>query len=85
MVNNQLLTLIFRAKLGVGLLSGKYSQPPEAEKNDECQGVSPRMFKNLIGRGHAGFSSNRQQDAQEFILHLINILEVIPNFFTISE
>lgn len=35
------------------------------------------MFKNLIGRGHPGFSSNRQQDAQEFILHLINILDVI--------
>lgn len=65
-----------RAKLGVGLLSGKYSAP-KSEKDDEGrQGIAPRMFKHLIGRGHAGFMSNRQQDAQEFILHLINILDV---------
>ncbi|KAJ8680108.1 hypothetical protein QAD02_015895 [Eretmocerus hayati] len=64
------------AKLGVGLLSGKYSQPPETKTDDEGrQGIPPRMFKNLVGRGHPGFSSNRQQDAQEFILHLINILD----------
>ncbi|XP_008209827.1 ubiquitin carboxyl-terminal hydrolase 5 isoform X2 [Nasonia vitripennis] len=64
------------AKLGVGLLSGKYSQQPESKTDDENrQGIPPRMFKNLIGRGHPGFSSNRQQDAQEFILHLINILD----------
>ncbi|XP_023247386.1 ubiquitin carboxyl-terminal hydrolase 5 isoform X2 [Copidosoma floridanum] len=65
------------AKLGNGLLSGKYSQPPdESNKNDDGrQGISPRMFKNLIGRGHPGFMSNRQQDAQEFLLHLINALD----------
>lgn len=34
------------------------------------------MFKTLVGRGHHGFSSNRQQDVQEFILHIINIIEV---------
>lgn len=34
------------------------------------------MFKTLIGRGHADFSSSKQQDAQEFFLHLINVLEV---------
>ncbi|XP_015111541.1 ubiquitin carboxyl-terminal hydrolase 5 [Diachasma alloeum] len=64
------------AKLGVGLLSGKYSVAPEAEKEDGGrQGVPPRMFKSLIGKGHPGFSSTRQQDAQEFFLHLINILD----------
>lgn len=34
------------------------------------------MFKALISKGHPEFSSNRQQDAQEFFLHLINLVEV---------
>ncbi|KAF7995301.1 hypothetical protein HCN44_005961 [Aphidius gifuensis] len=38
------------SKLGCGLLSD-YNR----------QGISPRMFENLISRGHPGFSSNRQQ------------------------
>ncbi|XP_053985117.1 ubiquitin carboxyl-terminal hydrolase 5 [Hylaeus anthracinus] len=64
------------AKLGIGLLSGKYSVPPNTNNEDESrQGIPPRMFKTLIGRGHPGFSSNRQQDAQEFFLHLINIID----------
>lgn len=36
------------------------------------------MFKALIGKGHPEFSTNRQQDAQEFFLHLINMVEVRP-------
>jgi ubiquitin carboxyl-terminal hydrolase 5/13 len=76
--------LTFRAKLGLGLLSGKYSKPPPAEVsgakqiNDELQpGISPHMFKSLIGKGHPLFSTKRQQDAQEFFLHFINTLEVL--------
>lgn len=34
------------------------------------------MFKTLVGKGHPEFSTKRQQDAQEFFLHIINILEV---------
>uniref|UniRef100_A0A8C9TRM6 Ubiquitin carboxyl-terminal hydrolase n=1 Tax=Scleropages formosus TaxID=113540 RepID=A0A8C9TRM6_SCLFO len=37
--------------------------------------IAPRMFKALIGRGHPEFSTNRQQDAQEFLLHFINMVE----------
>lgn len=33
------------------------------------------MFKNLIGKNHKDFSSKQQQDAQEFLLHVINELE----------
>ncbi|CAD1472008.1 unnamed protein product, partial [Heterotrigona itama] len=66
---------IKRAKLGIGLLSGKYSVPPNTNHEHESrQGIPPRMFKTLVGRGHPGFSSNRQQDAQEFFLHIINII-----------
>lgn len=39
-------------------------------------GIAPRMFKALVGRGHPEFSTNRQQDAQEFFLYFINMVEV---------
>lgn len=34
------------------------------------------MFKAFVSRSHPEFSSNRQQDAQEFFLHLVNLVEV---------
>lgn len=43
----------------------------------ELPGIKPHMFKNLIGQGHPEFSTKKQQDAQEFFLHLISILEVL--------
>ena len=33
------------------------------------------MFKALVGKGHPEFSTKRQQDAVEFLLHLINMTE----------
>ncbi|CAB1324698.1 unnamed protein product, partial [Coregonus sp. 'balchen'] len=33
------------------------------------------MFKALVSNGHPEFSSNRQQDAHKFFLHLINLVE----------
>ncbi|XP_064418345.1 ubiquitin carboxyl-terminal hydrolase 13 isoform X3 [Latimeria chalumnae] len=66
------------AKLGQGLLSGQCSKPlmkSELIEQPQQQGISPRMFKALVSRGHPEFSSNRQQDAQEFFLHLINLVE----------
>ncbi|KAL7991009.1 hypothetical protein Chor_014439, partial [Crotalus horridus] len=39
-------------------------------------GISPRMFKAFVSKGHPEFSSIRQQDALEFFLHLINLIEV---------
>ncbi|KAK2496029.1 hypothetical protein MC885_009232 [Smutsia gigantea] len=38
-------------------------------------GISPRMFKAFVSKSHPEFSSNRQQDAQEFFLHLVNLVE----------
>ena len=38
-------------------------------------GVRPVMLRQLVGRGHAEFSTNRQQDAQEFLLHLFSLME----------
>lgn len=33
------------------------------------------MFKALVGRGHPEFSTKKQQDAQEFFLHILTLLE----------
>ncbi|XP_032851570.2 ubiquitin carboxyl-terminal hydrolase 5 isoform X1 [Tyto alba] len=69
------------AKLGHGLLSGEYSKPASADGEQQPDqkgmqnGIAPRMFKSLIGKGHPEFSTNRQQDAQEFFLHFINMVE----------
>lgn len=64
------------AKLGVGLWSGKYSSVSEDSMDDGASGIKPTMFKNLIGKGHQDFSTKQQQDAQEFLLHLLNLIEV---------
>ncbi|KAG1940958.1 ubiquitin carboxyl-terminal hydrolase 13 isoform X1 [Pimephales promelas] len=73
------------AKFGHGLLSGQYSKPPikselieqvmKEEYKQLQRGISPKMFKALVSKGHPEFSSNRQQDAHEFFLHLINLVE----------
>ena len=33
------------------------------------------MFKTLVGRGHVEFSTNHQQDAQEYFLHFMDLIE----------
>ncbi|XP_064461115.1 ubiquitin carboxyl-terminal hydrolase 5-like [Ornithodoros turicata] len=69
------------SKLAVGLLSGEYSKAPthdgsKASSEDEEQpGIKPMMFKTLIGKGHPEFSTKRQQDAQEYFLHFLNLVE----------
>ncbi|ODN05979.1 Ubiquitin carboxyl-terminal hydrolase 5 [Orchesella cincta] len=64
------------SKLAHGLLSGKYAVKAEdSEDSDRQVGISPHMFKHLVGRGHTEFSTKKQQDAQEYFLHLVNVLE----------
>ena len=38
------------------------------------EGVRPATFKALVGRGHAEFATMRQQDAEEFLTHLLTAL-----------
>lgn len=38
-------------------------------------GVRPLMFKTLVGRGHPEFATMRQQDALDFFLYLMEVLE----------
>lgn len=66
--------LFASAKLGVGLWNGKYSSVPDNTLDSDSTGISPVMFKNLIAKNHKEFSTKLQQDAQEFLLHVINEL-----------
>ncbi|KAF3342628.1 Protein rax1 [Verticillium dahliae VDG2] len=68
-------------KMADGLHSGRYSKPdPEAPVSDETphltyqKGLAPAMLKHLIGRGHAEFSTMRQQDAFELLQHLFKLI-----------
>lgn len=59
---------------------GVLQQPPResllhASPTPEFQeGVRPVTFKAVIGKGHAEFSTMRQQDSEEFLTHLLNTL-----------
>ena len=46
-----------------------FFQPPpiESEHDNPLNGIRPVQFRALVGRGHAEFSSPRQQDAEEYI------------------
>lgn len=68
-------------KIGDGLLSGRYSKPDTdvtvSEHSTEVphqKGLAPSMLKHLIGRGHAEFSTMRQQDAFELLQHLVKLI-----------
>ncbi|CAI7854514.1 unnamed protein product [Closterium sp. NIES-54] len=80
-----------RVKLAHGLLSGEYSHPvaggkgkekegkeKEKEKEPYQVGIPPRMFKNVIGKGHMEFSTSRQQDALEFYQYLLEQIQKLP-------
>ncbi|CAI6335212.1 unnamed protein product [Periconia digitata] len=68
-------------KVADGLLSGRYSKPDSdviasehTPENPHQKGLAPAMLKHLIGRGHPEFSTMRQQDAFEFLLHLLKLI-----------
>ena len=68
-------------KLADGLLSGRYAYPDTdviaSEYSSEIphqKGLAPAMLKHLIGRGHEEFSTMRQQDSFELLLHLLKLI-----------
>ena len=68
-------------KVADGLLSGRYSRPdsdalPSDGSADVAyqRGLAPSMLKALVGRGHEEFSTGRQQDAFEFLLHIFKLV-----------
>lgn len=63
------------------MLSGRYATPDSDIKSTEYsaeiphqKGLRPAMLKTLIGRGHEEFSTMRQQDAFELLLHLFKLI-----------
>ena len=73
-------------KVADGLLSGRYSRPDSdvtaSEYSPEIphqKGLAPAMLKHLIGRGHEEFSTMRQQDAFELLLHLLKLITRSPH------
>nr|CAG4714026.1 unnamed protein product [Naegleria fowleri] len=65
------------AKLAYGLLSGEYSREEFDENNERRyqEGIPPRSFKSVVGKGHAEFSTMRQQDSVEFYQYLLQLIE----------
>ncbi|VVC39492.1 Hypothetical protein CINCED_3A020265 [Cinara cedri] len=67
------------AKIAHGLCSGKYSIPPteviEGKKKYWHHGIRPNSLKMLIGQSNPEFASKNQQDAQEFFLYLLSLVE----------
>lgn len=61
------------AKLAYGLLSGKYSVVDNVTK--EQKGIEPKSFKHYACRHDKNFSTKRQQDAHEFFLFLMDLIE----------
>ncbi|KAL7271134.1 ubiquitin C-terminal hydrolase Ubp14 [Rhizina undulata] len=67
-------------KVADGLLSGRYSYPDSdvsSEYSKELphqKGLAPAMLKALVGKGHEEFSTMRQQDAFELLLHLFKLI-----------
>ncbi|KTW31125.1 ubiquitin-specific protease UBP14 [Pneumocystis jirovecii RU7] len=66
-------------KIADGLISGRYSIPIkdnnflEENKNYENT-ITPIMFKMLVGKNHSEFSTMKQQDSFEFLLHLSKLI-----------
>lgn len=53
--------------------------PPEViegKKKYWYHGIRPNTLKSLIGKGHPEFATKKQQDAQEFFLYLVSLIEV---------
>ncbi len=73
-------------KLADGILSGRYSYPDtdvtasvDSPYIPHQKGLAPAMLKHLIGRGHEEFSTMRQQDAFELLLHLLKLITRSPH------
>jgi ubiquitin carboxyl-terminal hydrolase 5/13 len=68
-------------KVADGLLSGRYSHPSQAALEQDSvsvhhqDGLAPAMLKAIIGKGHAEFSTMKQQDAFELLQHIFKLVD----------
>ncbi|KPI84688.1 putative ubiquitin hydrolase [Leptomonas seymouri] len=54
-------------RVAAGLHSGEFSR----EGADATNGICPRLFKKVFAQRHSEFSTGAQQDAQEYLLYLL--------------
>lgn len=54
-------------RMAAGLLSGEFSREDAVATNAVC----PRLFKKVFAQQHPEFSTGAQQDAQEYLLYLL--------------
>lgn len=70
-------------RIGHALCSGNYSAPIIAKDNggnhipqgNEQEGISPGLFKSIVSKGHSEFQTSQQQDAVEFLIHLLDVMK----------
>ncbi|KAL9037760.1 MAG: hypothetical protein Q9214_005556, partial [Letrouitia sp. 1 TL-2023] len=79
-------------KVADGLLSGRYSIPDtdviaseDSPYIPHQKGLAPSMLKHLVGRGHEEFSTMRQQDAFELLLHLFKLVTRSPHIGNLQD
>lgn len=71
-------------KVAHGIHSGEYGVirseeievPLTGEKTTTQyqDGIKPYMFRSIVGKGHQEFATNRQQDAMEYLIHLLSFM-----------
>ena len=67
-------------KTADGLYSGRYSVPDldvvleDSDAPRYQRGLAPAMLKHLVGKGHSEFSTMRQQDSFELLLHILKLI-----------
>ena len=60
------------AKAADGMLTARYAVPDEAGGE---AAVRPAMLQQVAGKGHAEFSTARQQDAADYLCHLLELIK----------
>lgn len=69
----------WRPSCQVGAYQSSPALPSGEVPEDPKPAVAPARFRTLAGRGHAEFSSARQQDACEYFQHLLALLERVEH------
>jgi len=59
----------------VGFALEGHHMSTDVDKVAKQPAPRPLRLKRVIGKGHAEFSTNRQQDVHEFFLHLLDVIE----------
>jgi len=62
-------------KVGLALYSPVKDTGSEIEEEISRPRVWPARLKRIIGKNHPEFATNRQQDAHEYFLHLMSIID----------